>query len=234
MSHINNNTKNILVLGDSLTLPRVKNEIYLNDIWPSLIERNGIRVFNRGRGGSTTVDVLNEANHINYYYSSYENKKTFNLCIIQVGIVDCTPRIFSRRIFRFLEKFGIHNTRLIKNVLRNQKYYRKFGRPWVPIDNFKSNIENIRKKLDNICEKIIFLEIMPPCKHLINNIGDYSLQVGEYNEILSQGKKDRFINLYSYENLDLLVLDDGHHLSKLGHANICMKINEYLNYLYEK
>ena len=87
----------ILIIGDSLTFAHGVN---IDDTWPFLLQKNGHKVTHRGRGGSTIAKVLDELHEIKDWSNEKTNKYPlyFDICIVQVGIVDATPRPFGKGV----------------------------------------------------------------------------------------------------------------------------------------
>lgn len=222
--------KKILVLGDSLTFGRPKYQINNDDTWPGLIEASGFRVFHRGMGGASSKSVLAEARHLyGYMIDGVCNRQPpFDLCFIQVGIVDCTPRLLSRKLHRIIGFFP-GGGRVVAGLSRFGPLIRLVGKPWVGLGEFERNVINILDLCSKLAADVVFIEIANPAHFLIDNCGDFSGVVHQYNSVLRDASNDGY--LPCFKNLDLgdLLLPDGHHLTKDGHKRIADQILNHLS-----
>ena len=214
----------ILVLGDSLTF---SHNIRLELTWPSLLQEDGHWVTHRGRGGSTINKILDELTEIEDWSkdeTELDTKYPFDLCVIQVGIVDVTPRPCGRKTNFILKQLPIFKSILAK--LNRSKFFLKyFGKPWVSEDMFLKKFELLQKRLSNFAKKTIFIEIARPAHHLKENCGDFSEAVKKYNKILkTKNDMSIFLNVYDNEVSDQFLLRDGYHLNQLGHKVIYQNI----------
>ena len=89
-----------LILGDSLTFGRPNHDIWYRDTWPGLLERSGHKVFHRGRGADSKL-VLSEVRHLQGYMEDPAMVNCpFDCCFVQVGIVDCKPRLLTKTMYQ--------------------------------------------------------------------------------------------------------------------------------------
>lgn len=222
--------KKVLVLGDSLTFGRPKYHISNDDTWPSQIEASGFRVFHRGMGGASSKSVLDEARHLyGYMIDEVSNRQPpFDLCFIQVGIVDYTPRLLSQKLHRVIGVFP-GGGRVVAALSRFGPLIRLVGKPWVSLVEFQRNVMNILDLCSKLAADVVFIEIAKPAHFLIDNCGDFSGVVHQYNSVLRDASNDGYLPVF--ENLDLgdLLLPDGHHLTKDGHKRIAQQILNYLS-----
>ena len=128
--------KKILIISDSLALPRPKPEICeYKDTWPKLLSSTGeFEIHQVSIGGATSKDLLKQ---VNYH-------KMFNpdIVVIQVGIVDCVPRFMSRLELDISYSLGKYGKKL--RAFCNKKYIRKIRNvTYVNKRDFKSNLRNI-------------------------------------------------------------------------------------------
>jgi lysophospholipase L1-like esterase len=220
----------ILILGDSLTFGHGVN---LENTWPYLLQKKGCWVTHRGRGGSTIIKVLEELNEIEDWRKKKRKNNNFypfDICIIQAGIVDSTPRPFSRNISFLLSKMYITNLILLK-LGKSRFFLRYFGKPWISENIFLKNLKLLKKKVNNFAKKTIYLEIAMPAHHLIDNCGNFSERVKKYNKILKENndKKFLFLPIYGDQLSDKYILKDGYHLNQSGHNLIFKNIIKRIN-----
>ena len=184
----------VLLLGDSLTFGRPKYEIWYENTWAGIIEKYGFSTFHRGLRGGTSVSVLNEIKLIyDYFNGGIISATKFDFCIIQVGIVDCTPRLLPRGIQFILENFFPYGSSISSWLNRRSKLINYFGKPWVNQFKFEQNIKKINKFASKIATKVFFIQIAKPENFLKINCGDFSKIVNNYNAIL---KKYLVMNIY--------------------------------------
>ena len=219
----------ILILGDSVPFARPKHEIYLEQTWPFLLEQNNFSVTIRSKGGSTISDVLRELQELVFYYGNEKNKP-FEFIIIQIGIVDVSPRSILYPPFFDWFLYKIKLNKFAEIIKRSNFIYKIFSYNKTSIKKFnkiKLLINNTSRLLSS---KIIYLAIAPPIKNLKSNLGDFSKKVDLYNNVLKiQSNNEFFLNPYQDEIIENLILEDGHHLSKNGHHIIYKKIISLLN-----
>jgi len=217
--------KKILVLGDSLTFGRPKYQIYNEDTWPGLLEAAGHRVYQRGKGGAGSIAVLNEARHLyGYMVDGVSNlQPPFDFCFIQAGIVDCTPRLFSKNFFRIIGLLP-SGGRITSGLSRAGSLVRLTGKPWVSLKKFEKNINNILDLCSQLATRVVFIEIAKPAHFLINNCGDFSSLVVQYNLVLRNVSNGSYLPVFDEKDIDSLLLPDGHHLTKAGHKRVADKI----------
>ncbi len=222
-------SKRILVLGDSLTFGRPRYHIYYENTWPGLLDADGFHVFHRGRGGADILSVLGEIKHLCGYMASQDNDgyMPFDFCVVQVGIVDATPRLFSRESLRLI-KYLPGSGRFVSKLTRSGKLVQRFGKPWVCKDDFRCSAYKVLEKSAAISKRVLFLEIAKPEHNLIKNCGDFSKVISEYNDVLKSLSENSFVPIFSGKRPGDLVLPDGHHLSLDGHKVVASSINAYL------
>jgi hypothetical protein len=213
----------ILVLGDSLTF---SHHVNIENTWPYLLQASGHAVTHRGRGGATIDKILYELNEIEDWSkeTQEDNKRPFDICIIQVGIVDVTPRPFSRNITYLLKQVPI--IKFLPLKLNKSKIFLKFfGKPWTTEDIFLKKFELLKKKINNFSKNTVFIEIARPSHNLIANCGDFSNMVKKYNQILKKSNdQHKFLKVYDDKPSGEFLLEDGYHLNKNGHNLIYQNI----------
>jgi len=230
--------KNISVISDSISMPRFEDpgeKILLDQTWPVLLSKlfsNDVNIFNfslRARDSfSLSKNLINESVKL-------VDPQTI---ILQVGVVDCSPRMFSnfekRIIFsRWFPK--IFRQIIItkrKNKLKSYKKKNEYTTKITKIDfeeNITSFIDNIRNINKNV--KIIILPVIGDLNKLEKFRGGYIKNIKEYNEILDLKSKNDVIYLTEiFHDMDPnWFYNDWYHLSKIGHEKIAKIIYNYLN-----
>lgn len=203
-------TKRILILSDSLALPRNIPEVCTyNETWPILLRKNGFDVHQVSIGGATSEDLLRQAP----YHCSYNPE----IVLIQVGIVDCAPRFMTKMELSLVRKlpFGhliirAINTKSVKKIRKIQ---------YIPPKSFKKNIESIDLIFRNA--HTIFIEILPVVAEYEKLLPGVRRNVEVYNEILkNSARKTININDIGRDG----IMSDHHHLNALGHQYIFSRI----------
>lgn len=85
--------KTVLIVGDSLSMVRPGDGLYLNDIYPYLLQEQlgaGYYVVNASQRANDTSKVV-----LDSYLSESVCSSRADVVVLQLGIVDCTPRLFS-------------------------------------------------------------------------------------------------------------------------------------------
>ena len=125
---LRNKKDNIVILSDSLSLPRVDIDetILLNESYPYLLEQkigHDMKIINRGTRFATT-DLLK-----NFQYL-FDNLLIYspNTVIVQMGIVDCAPRLFSPLFRSLINKIPNKITRdlFILPFKKNRRFFTKY------------------------------------------------------------------------------------------------------------
>lgn len=213
-------------MGDSLPFGRPEHGISRDETWPYLLSNEfGCGLQMRAMGGATMVDVAAEASVLNRYWFEGLKSRSFDITIIQAGIVDCCPRLLPRRLYK-------HARRCVpgfRNLERSPRAARLIGRPWVSASRFAQALSDNVKILSNISSSIFFLEIAKPAGYLIQNVGDFSNTVSDYNGIIQRvAGSASFVAWQAGQPGQIHVLPDGHHLTLLGHQAIAKAfLNHY-------
>lgn len=194
----------ILLLTDSLALPRESPEICkYEQTWPYLLKKSGYEIHQCSIGGATSTDLLRQA----HYYKSFNP----DIIIVQVGIVDCTPRFINRKEKYLLTKIPKIGNRLI-GILNNPNLRKRRKITYISREKFLENIKSI-KKLFNHRSRVFFVEI-------IGGQGYDSLLPGVYDNIeVYNNLLYKVSEVIEYNHEDI-TMNDYHHLNEKGH--ICL------------
>jgi lysophospholipase L1-like esterase len=205
----------ILILSDSLALPREKPEVCrYEQTWPQLIRNDGHMVNQVSIGGATSADLLRQS----VYHTSFHP----DVVILQVGIVDCAPRFLTASEKKVLLKIPFAGKSLIRGL--NKAWVRKLRNlTYVPLVPFKANIEGILKAFQ-AC-KCLCVAIIPARKEYETQLPGITDKIKTYNEVLERTPAG-YISLDDFP--DHGVMSDHHHLNEAGHSYIFMQIKELL------
>ena len=162
------------------------------------------------------IDTVTEANSLNGYWFEELNARKFDAVFVQAGIVDCCPRLVPRRIHSLISRvpgFG--------RLERSPYAYRLFGGPWVNEERFARSLEKLMKVLSAISRMSFFIEIAEPAHYLLENVGNFSASVVNYNDIIMRNSGvSNFVLWHAPDKNSHYLLPDGHHLSLSGHQAV--------------
>lgn len=215
----------ILILGDSLAFGRSKYGIGRDLTWPYLLGKEfgcGLQV--RARGGASMVDVAKEAHSLNEYWLGGVESRKFDITFVQAGIVDCCPRLAPRSVYPYVKRMPG-----FRNLERNPSAHKLWARPWTSKTRFHKALSKLSRTLSSISNLSFFVEIANPVNYLLKNVGDFSYEVSNYNDILVKvAGSQSLVNWQAESSEKIHLLPDGHHLTVLGHqlvAKACL--NKY-------
>jgi hypothetical protein len=219
----------ILILGDSLVFPRSKNSIKYEDTWVGILSLNGHEIFQRARGGSNIIQVEKELDHLMSYFVSDSSLYEFDLIIMQAGIVDLSPRLFSPFFKNLFSKIPFIS-KFMQFLTRKKALYKYFGHRSVSEKKFQSTLVRLNHKFRIFSKSHLVIEIARPAHFLTQNVGDFFNIVDRYNRIYREIFNSSFLEVYDNINIEEILLLDGHHLNHHGHKLIATKILEKLEY----
>lgn len=211
----------ILVLTDSLALPRdLPEEVLYEESWPALLSKD-FQILQSSIGGGTSYDLYKQAAYLRMYNP--------DIIIMQVGIVDCAPRALSyyeniignyfwisRKLLNFIiPKFGTY----IRNF-RRISYCSEF--------DFRKNLTAIKHFFPK--SKFITLGILPASKEYELSLPNITQKINSYNNILEDIFKNEYVSLDKINENN--IMNDFHHLNKSGQVFVYHILNERLNALF--
>jgi len=213
MPILNSDKKKILILTDSLGLPRDKPEYCsYEETWPVLLKQY-FHVHQVSLGGGTIKQISRQVEYHKLFQPHF--------VILQSGIVDCAPRAFTelelqiikglKPLNRVLEPLIKKNAQLIRRV-RKKSYTGK--------GTFKSTAQKLISQFPG--SEVFAMGILPVSDGYERQIKGITNRVKEYNRILSDVYASHFIS-----NDDITpdaVMSDHIHLNTKGHAFIFDKV----------
>lgn len=230
----------ILIVGDSLAFPRRTQQIV--DAWPCVLQsllktkaKIDSVIWFRARGGANICSVFQEVQEL----SGYVNEKEFDFAIVQVGIVDCTPRPYSKFFSYILNASNIGQR--LKLFIHNhiKFFYLFYSKPVVSEKLWQKKIEDTAVILKTLSKKTIFLCIAPPGEIFCKKVFKIEAAIEKYNKVLFSTviKVDDENNLaiidpYNQNYFDIktdLMQNDGHHLTITGHHKVSRKVYEFIS-----
>jgi lysophospholipase L1-like esterase len=200
----------ILILSDSLPLPRVKPEsCFYEDTWPELIRQANI-IHQVSIGGATSSDLYRQCP----YHVSFNP----DVVIIQVGIVDCSPRFLTKTEQEVIKKIPVLGKELIR--LMNKRWIRRTrSLTYTRIQLFKNNIQSMIQYFKN--SRCIVIGILPSNSQYEHQLPGATKNINLYNKVLEEVGAS-FISLKDIPKHG--VMTDHHHLNSVGHKYISDEI----------
>lgn len=194
----------ILLLTDSLALPRDNpEEVRHEETWPELLKNEGHLVHQVSIGGATSSDLKKQV--------SYHRHFLPDIVILQVGIVDCSPRFASKFEIEVLKKIPVIGNKIIKII--NKPSVRSLRKKtYVSKHNFGNELAQIKKKLNT---HFIAIGIMPATEQYEKVLPGITDNILEYNSKMKHIFEEEYLDVTNLP-LDALMLDF-HHLNKKGH-----------------
>lgn len=210
-------SKCILVLGDSLALPRLTPDFCPYDsTWPELLRKDGHRVIQVSIGGATSHDLNAQA-------GTYYKLETMpiDLVIIQSGIVDCAPRFAHKFELKIYQSIPLIGKGIISMLNRN--WVRKLRN--ITYMKPKKYRQNIQKMIRQYHPKPVFLlGILPALSGYEKQLPGISKNTAIYNAILKSNPN--FIDLQGMPENG--IMSDFHHLNAVGHAFIYEQLTKVI------
>ena len=202
--------KRLLIFSDSLGLPRNTPEVTLyEDTYPFLLRKN-FEVFQFSKGGGLITDFVEQS----WYYVQYKP----DILLLQMGIVDCGPRAFSkgeeaifssvfflRGLRRLLSRYRV--SRMIRNVRKKS---------WTKPKIFRKSCESLIEMFPDA--SVFALSIIHSSPSYEKQVPGITDKISQYNEILKEVFGDHYIDLKEIPSLG--IMSDHHHLTKEGHRYI--------------
>lgn len=232
-------SKKILCIGDSLALPGHLNKY--EDTWFYKLKQefpdfDFISFFKRQLTTDALTSMGGGIGGVDNWPKGADCLEGYmpDVVIIQLGIVDCAPRLLSnydRVIIKILPKvFKSTYIKLIKLIKK-----RNVNNTLVPYEKFKKNVLNYVNRAKNLGTNIIFISISIPDSKMVIKNKDIVFNVNRYNEYYYKMANDySFVNTTSALNAndcDEEVYEDGYHPNILGNDIIYNKLKIALNEL---
>lgn len=221
----------VVIAADSLGLPRRgPDPVRAREAWPTLLEErlrgalDDVAVVNRAQRGLTLPALVGK-------YDDLVGLWEADVLVLQVGIVDCAPRVFGQR------QRALLSSRLVPGTLRRivtrlaARYRRQIitMRPRVRYTSprqFRSSLRDLGSRLEERDPRILVLPILGSIERHEARSPGYSESVTLYNaawrEWCRAGRR-RFLeygDVFAEAPLEQVVATDGHHLTVAGNRLI--------------
>ena len=219
--------RRVLIVGDSTAAPRPK--VKYRDTWEyhlkeTLPNQDVIALVSRGR--TTDFLGLNPTRRpdgtVDYDHYSLESFEP-SIVILNLGVVDCAPRLFSLRESFFVDRIPKRfRDALIFAAKRIRT--RTDLRAYVGPGKFEGNVRQYFERCRNAgIDRVVVIGIATPDERALASNPGMGEAATRYNDIYKRLCKDfefaTFIDpLHPRESVSPLYLEDGYHLSPHGHS----------------
>ena len=216
----------LVVIGDSLAMHDIDNNIPTNKTYPYLIKSNfsAVDLIVRNRRANTSLQQSRKQ-HI------YDDIDAFNpdIFLFHLGIVDCSPRVIGRYEKFVLSVMPEFVTIPIKKFISKNRYFltKVLKRVYVSESSFYKNIKLLLEHMINKNSNIIVIGI--------NASSDLSMKsynikenIREYNLILEKLCKKLGCHFLENNYEKEYFLPDGIHLNLDGHKKLSDDLSRIL------
>lgn len=230
--------KIIVIIGDSLGAPRPWVGVYFKRTYAFQLDallNNDYFVANYAVGGNTSSKCVKES----FLRTNIKNSD-ISFAIIQLGIVDCAPRLLSNfdRILGGLSSRNRFFEPLFKNYVKIKSRHRywftkNFPKTLVPLHVFRSNYRRLIDEVisTNPVKKIFLIEVAYPGVSLIEKSFNIVGNINAYNNVLHQIALENpdiieIIRIYEKTKIESswIAADDGHHILPEAHDWIAIQL----------
>jgi lysophospholipase L1-like esterase len=218
-------------LGDSLSAPRPAKGQPLEITWPGLLKTAlpTADIWQRARPRSCSLDVLAE------FKLFTESLTRFDAIVVQMGIVDCWPRPYPRWFIKVFEVFATFEQLRAFDRAAHKRFMWAYGRSWVSRVEFKANLQRLIADSIRLHPgiKVLLIPIVSPTRRMLDECRDVARSVADYNEAMREAGREflpgvQVIDPFAGHDPLELTLEDGHHLTALGHRLIAGKLESAL------
>ena len=169
-------------------------------------------------GGEMAKGVALKANQV----VSYLTDSMEVTCIIQVGIVDSSPRALPRSVITLISKALLLNKGSSNNLQKNRFFLKIWGRPWTSSKKYRSlMVATVNSLLlSSSVKRVILVGISHPEGSLRTKLGEFDVE--PYNESLRELSRQH-PNVEFLEPMPSLH-PDGYHMTREAHEELVTKI----------
>ena len=205
--------KRLLVLGDSLSLPRLQPEFCgFEDTWPNLLKQQYL-IHQVSLGGGTISDLFRQV--------EYHKAFSPDIVVLQSGIVDCAPRALGIFELEFISKIWGLRAVLLPLVKKYSRSLRRLrNKTYTSPKIFSRKLNQIKAAFPN--SQLVVISILPPCPEYEKIVPGVSNRIKQYNAILHEVSSENFISLDGIGRK--LIMSDFIHLNRGGQLFVYEKI----------
>lgn len=241
----------VRVYGDSLGMPRATTGIRFYDTYSELVCKwlrsymnKSVYLYNRSKGAVGIKDLFGDF----CSDSEYFGKLAHGILIIQLGIVDCAPRLLPVWVKkRILTRLPVRLNRKIRTSLRDHRPTLQMigisGRI-TQKDDFLQLYKKWLVKGSEDFSMVLAVNILPTTVSMEKHSPGLSERIRSYNELIKEAidttqiQNVALIDIHGHvmakpEDIELYVMrEDGHHLTIEGHKAIANLITAELQKTY--
>ncbi len=235
----------IRVYGDSLSMPRYREEIGFEATYPELLraelENAGVRrrvhLYNRSRSGGNIATLYND-----YHLDSFHFGPDWtDFLIIQCGVCDCAPRPIPPWLkYRIGQMRELFRSAIVWLIRKNRARLLRSGYLWreTPAHVFAANYEVWLRNACASARHVFALNIAPTTDAIDAHSPGFRSSIEYYNGLIADAvsavdaRNLTLIDVYGAlkaqpEPLELYInAKDGHHITTTGHKFYCRLIME--------
>jgi len=217
------NKKKVLLLSDSLGLPRDKPQFvsYYQTYFNLLKEEFSEYEFIQASFGGATIEELVRQSA---YFSIIEP----TIVIIQTGIVDCSPRSITKFEIELIKRIPLLSNFISRTVRKYSKSLRDIRKiSYTNSKDFRHNLNKLKSVFEN--SATFFISILPASDAYEIKVPGIKKQVRIYNAIIKATANEGYIETNEFSTDDIMT--DYHHLNKHGHHKLYQLLREKLKAL---
>jgi len=238
----------ICLLSDSLSMPRLPeagNITYeqtypykLTQLFAEQIHNQHFQVIPLASRGRTIVNTYQSLQNELFQYRPL-------ITVLQVGIVDCAPRVFTPREHRLVNRMGPLKEPILKfvHVHRRRIIATLPPKVYVSLKEFSTTARKLKGAVLAYGSALVVVNIAPTCPETAHRSPDLERNILRYNKALAAicGENVPLVDIFAaiqQQGIKRMILDDGIHLSAPGNALVAnmlrQKILSVMNRLTEK
>jgi len=205
----------IVVLGNSLPIPRPEDGVGYHDTYPYILTSMGFEVINKSKR-INDIEIQSIETNLLDDVDAFQP----NYLIMHFGIVDCSPRLFTKNNRKLL---GILPNIITNNIIIFFSKYR------YAITRFRKIIVRVKKNNKNI--KIIVINITQTNEENRRKSYGFSSNISKYNKIFSKLECDfgPYLTLIDSNLYKNGLLKDGIHINTGMNRYLACKISKIIN-----
>jgi hypothetical protein len=224
---------NLVILGDSLPLPRPNEGVLFEHTYPSILQRmlNGnAYVINRSKRANNSRKAA-LPNNLSADITDFNPE----VLIYHIGIVDCAPRLFSEFQQKILEKMPSFISRRIIKFFSSKRYFftRTFPKVYVKRKAFYKNVKQTISFAKQYTDKIILVGICHANSNVLKKSFSFADNVNKYNDELIKISNELGVDYLDTRllNPEHDLLSDGIHYNLSANEKLAMAILEKIKSL---
>lgn len=230
----------IVIIGDSLAMARETEKILLEDTYGYLLKifletKSHTDVFIMARRSNDT-SIQSADDHLLYDIKQFLP----DIVIIQIGIVDCAPRIFGKIERNIIAHLPASFSAKVINFCSKRRLFltKYFPKVYVNIKDFETNMRKILDAIKEIKAIPMIVNIAKPGPEILSRSYNSLQNVTDYNEVhhrLCAEYNAEYVDAFNItENDKHCLLNDGMHFSKYGHKKLADILFERIETFYYK